>query len=212
VTYSSAPTNDFGIAAFNLADGECMHIATASLAVTATIVETPGAGSHLASIGVLYAGDNVTPEVLNVGTATAIVTFGEDPSGGGVVPGPSGATVTFTNELDQVGEGCTPGYWKNHLDSWAGTGYDPDDLFSSVFEDAFPGLTLEEVLNLGGGGLNALGRHTVAALLNAASPGVDYDLTEGEVIADFNAVFPGGDYETLKNEFQGFNEQGCPLN
>ena len=37
------------------------------------------------------------------------------------------------------------------------------------FDDAFPGMTLLEVLSQGGGGLNALGRHTVAALLNAAS-------------------------------------------
>ncbi|MDH3224417.1 MAG: hypothetical protein OEO23_11935, partial [Gemmatimonadota bacterium] len=67
------------------------------------------------------------------------------------------------------GEGCTPGYWKqpHHFDSW--TGYDPEDLFSSAFEDAFPGMTLLEVLKQGGGGLKALGRHTVAALLNAAS-------------------------------------------
>ena len=206
VSYSSPPFNDFGIAAFDLADGECKHIATASSPVTATIVETPGAGSHLVSIGVAYAGTNATAEVLNVATETAIVTFGEGTP-------PSGATVTFTNELDEVegGEGCTPGYWKNHLDSWAGTGYDPDDLFSSVFDDAFGTKTLEDVLNQGGGGLKALGRHTVAALLNASSS-VDYDMTTLEVITAFNAVFPGGDYETLKNRLENFNEQGCPLN
>ena len=80
-----------------------------------------------------------------------------------------------------------------------------------MFEDAFPGKTLLEVLENGGGGLDALGRHTVAALLNAASSGVDYDLTTAQVISAFNAVFPGGDYETLKNRFAGFNEQGCPI-
>ena len=62
-----------------------------------------------------------------------------------------------------------------------------------------------------GGGLNALGRHTVAALLNAASPGVFFDLTEVEVVVMFNAVFPDGDYEELKDIFEGFNEQFCPL-
>ena len=59
--------------------------------------------------------------------------------------------------------------------------------------------------------MKALGRHTVAALLNAASPGVSYDLTASEIIEGFNDVFPGGDYEGLKDLFEGFNEQGCPL-
>lgn len=32
-------------------------------------------------------------------------------------------------------EGCTPGYWKQcqHLDSWAATGYSPNDSFNAVF-------------------------------------------------------------------------------
>jgi hypothetical protein len=111
------------------------------------------------------------------------------------------------------GEGCTPGYWKqdHHFDSWTAP-YTPNTLFSDVFEDAFPGMTLLEVASQGGGGLNALGRHTVAALLNAASAGVDYDMTVAEVIAAFNAAFPGGDYDALKDTFEDFNEQGCPLN
>jgi hypothetical protein len=116
---------------------------------------------------------------------------------------------------EEEGEGCTPGYWKqpHHLDSWAAP-FDPTDLFSSAFEDAFPGKTLLEVLWQGGGGLNALGRHTVAALLNAQSGGVNYDLTVAEVIAQFNSVYPGtwAQYEALKNYFEGFNTQGCPLN
>ena len=113
------------------------------------------------------------------------------------------------------GQGCTPGYWKQeqHFDSWVG--YTPDQLFSSVFEDAFPGKTLLDVLKQGGGGLKALGRHTVAALLNAAAGGVDYDIFDPQdVIDEFNAVYPSTKpvYEVLKDEYAGFNEQGCPLN
>jgi hypothetical protein len=110
------------------------------------------------------------------------------------------------------GEGCTPGYWKQaqHFDSWTAP-YTPGTLFSDVFENAFPGLTLLQVLELNGGGLNALGRHAVAGLLSAASDGVDYDLTGQQVIDAFNAVFPGGDYETLKNRLDFLNNQGCPL-
>jgi hypothetical protein len=121
-------------------------------------------------------------------------------------------TPTPTPTPPQAGEGCTPGYWKapQHFDSWPAP-YLPGQQFSSVFENAFPGLTLLQVLELQGGGLNALGRQTVAALLSAASPDVDYDLTPAEVIAAFNAVFPGGDYETLKNRLDFLNNQGCPL-
>ena len=112
------------------------------------------------------------------------------------------------------GEGCTPGYWKQdqHFGSWTAP-YTPDTLFADVFEDAFPGMSLLDVAGQGGGGLIALGRHTVAALLNGASGGVDYDLSSAEIIDAFNAAHPGSrnDYNRLKNRFEGFNEQGCPL-
>jgi hypothetical protein len=112
-------------------------------------------------------------------------------------------------------EGCTPGYWKqaHHYKDWTSP-YEPTDLFSDYFEDAFPGQNLVQVLDNGGGGLDALGRHTVAALLNAANPDVDYPLAVQEVINGFNAVYPGSkdDYEMLKDQYVGFNELGCPLN
>jgi len=141
-------------------------------------------------------------------------------------PNPSLVTLTERNPIDKSvdfgfcermggGEGCTPGYWKQdqHFDSWPAP-YTPDMLFSDVFEDAFPGMTLVEVASTGGGGLDALGRHTVSALLNSASDGVDYDLTTSEVIDLFNDIYPGTDdeYEALKDMFANFNEQDCPLN
>lgn len=109
------------------------------------------------------------------------------------------------------GEGCTPGYWKqwHHHDSWKG--YTPDTLFAAVFENAFEGKTLGEVVRLEGGGLDALGRHAVAALLNAASPKLHYDLSVSEVIQRFNEAYPGGNYEVLKEVFARFNDQKCPL-
>jgi hypothetical protein len=113
------------------------------------------------------------------------------------------------------GQGCTPGYWKqkHHFADWIAP-YNPDDSFSDYFEDAFPGLSLVQVAANGGGGLDALGRHTVAALLNSANTEVSYDLTPQEVIDAFNNLYPGSkeDYESLKDQFEGLNEQGCPLN
>lgn len=128
------------------------------------------------------------------------------------------ATCEVPSPPPAGGEGCTPGFWKQtqHFDSWTApfTPFTPGTLFAAVFENAFPGKTLLQVLGQGGGGLRALGRHTVAALLNAQSPDVKYDLTTQQVIDMFNAVFPGTntDYETLKDEFEDFNQQhGAPI-
>ncbi|HSN89020.1 MAG TPA: hypothetical protein VL025_19810, partial [Thermoanaerobaculia bacterium] len=58
-------------------------------------------------------------------------------------------------------EGCTPGYWKNHTDSWAGTGYSPGQTTGSVFSgaSAFPSLASQTLLQSlqGGGGPGTLG-------------------------------------------------------
>lgn len=127
----------------------------------------------------------------------------------------NGASIGFKN-IEGPGNGggaagCTPGFWRQsqHYPYW--TGYAPTDAFSSVFANAFPGKTLGEVVQLGGGGLNALGRHTVAALLNAASLEVNYGMTTAQVIAAFNAAYASGSYEAQKNVFEGFNERGCSV-
>jgi len=116
---------------------------------------------------------------------------------------------------EPAGNGCTPGYWKQpqHFADWPAP-YAPSMPFSAVFADAFPGLTLLDVLELGGGGLEALGRHAVAALLSASSPSVGYGLDPTQVITLFDGVFSGppDGYEPLKDDFEMLNEQGCPLN
>jgi hypothetical protein len=74
--------------------------------------------------------------------------------------------------------------------------------------------TLLQALEARGGGINALARHSVAALLNAASPAVSYGLSVDDVIDEFDDVYPGTkqEYNSLKDYFEGLNEQGCPLN
>jgi hypothetical protein len=119
-------------------------------------------------------------------------------------------------EPPEGGQGCTPGYWRqdHHYDSWTAP-YTPNTLFSDVFADAFPGKTLGQVVWLNGGGLNALGRHAVAALLNAASANVSYDLTTAQVISQFNTAYASGSkgtIEDLKNVLDMLNNQGCTLN
>ena len=103
------------------------------------------------------------------------------------------------------GEGCTPGYWKNHLDSWPPTGYAPSDDFDTTFGvDYFdPDISLEQAVNRRGGKVNRLARHGTAALLSAAHPDVDYPYTVAEVIAFVQA----GDADPLVEA----NELGCPI-
>lgn len=108
--------------------------------------------------------------------------------------------------------GCTPGFWRqaHHYAYWTSP-YTPTTAFGAVFADAFPGQTLGQVVQQGGGGLNALGRHTVAALLNAASPEVNYGMTPAQVIAGFNAAVASGNYDAQKLIFESANERGCTV-
>jgi cysteine-rich repeat protein len=142
-----------------------------------------------------------------------VLEAGEQCDDGNAVNG-DGCSASCEFEKPDDGEGCTPGYWKQaqHFGSW--TGYSPNTPFSSVFENAFPGKTLHTVLGTGGGQLDALGRHVVAALLNTASGDVNYGQTTQDIIDAFNAVYPGTDaeYEALKNSLAADNERGCPLN
>ena len=139
----------------------------------------------------------------------------------------TGELVEFTNEVLVVvdkttcdpmapmgGEGCGAGFWRGprNFDEWPLVLH-PDILFGDIFEDAFPGETLIQVLNEGGGPLRAFGRQTVAALLNAESWQVNYDLATLEVIDLFNATFPGTEdqYSATAAFLNDLNEQGLSL-
>jgi hypothetical protein len=102
-------------------------------------------------------------------------------------------------------EGCTPGYWKNHLEDWPPTGFSPDDDFDTVFGVDYwhPDITLERAVRRGGGGVKKLTRHGTAALLSAAHPDVGYPYTVAEVIAFVQA----GDVGPL----EAANELGCDI-
>jgi hypothetical protein len=129
------------------------------------------------------------------------------------VTGETVCTTLESNETDltwdagmweiPTGSSCTPGYWKNHEEDWAATGYSMSDDFDSVFgTDYFnPNVTLFEALWTGGGHLLRLGRHGTAALLNAAHPDLGYPLSVSQVIqavqnqetdmlADYNEDLP----------------------
>lgn len=91
---------------------------------------------------------------------------------------------------DDDGLNRTPGFWKTNAspNTWSKTGLSPGDAFASVFTvDSTLSLkttfnpSLLDVLSAGGGGANALGRHAVAALLNASLPNSSYPYTPDEI-------------------------------
>jgi hypothetical protein len=198
----------------NVADGECWDVWVSGGAYVddVTVTENPVPAGYAAS----WSLDQLDGGVVTTTTGSGAVVTGYTSGVTGSSPTLAGATVTFTNRLipppPPEGEGCTPGYWKqeHHFDDW--TGYTPWTLFGDVFDDAFPGKTLLDVASQGGGGLKALGRHAVAALLNAASGGVGYAYTEQEVIDMFNDAYNGiTDIGDTKDAFAMENEYGAPL-
>jgi hypothetical protein len=121
---------------------------------------------------------------------------------------------------DRGGEGLTPGFWKqaHHFDRWVG--YSPDDKYGDLFsvDSSFGNLTLLQVLKQGGGGEKALGRHSVAALLNASNKEINYLYDVKGVIAEVQgayeaaaneaAAYKASVYETLKDRLAEQNELG----
>jgi len=124
------------------------------------------------------------------------------------------ATLTVAPTAQAVGtgqEGCTPGYWKNHTDSWQEAA--PGDLFGAAYTSAranVAGLTLLQALQ-GGGGSGAdgaariLARAATAAWLNAAHDDVGYPwrrVGPGEdgrpgLVTTVNAAFASGSRATM---------------
>lgn len=65
------------------------------------------------------------------------------------VSGQMSGNLSDANEEPCGGQGCTPGFWKTHSFSHWSPQFPPDELFMTVFGvDAFPGLSLYEVINL----------------------------------------------------------------
>jgi len=104
-------------------------------------------------------------------------------------------------------EGLTPGFWKNHLCAWRGTGYAPWTSLDVPFDNPGGPLNLKywtmyaALRFRGGPGVRGaeriLLRAAVAALLNAASPKVDYPLTEADVISQVNAALASNNRGTM---------------
>jgi hypothetical protein len=80
--------------------------------------------------------------------------------------------------------------------------------------DAFIGdPSLADALRMGGGSMRALARQAVAALLNASSPDIDYELTSAEVITLTAAALKSNARSVahLKDRLERLNSRSCRL-
>jgi len=127
------------------------------------------------------------------------------------------------------GEGCTPGYWKNHHQSWPPSGFAPGDALSAAFaipeclegctDPDFKTATLDDALNFQGGDdfcgkAEILFRAAVASLLNSAHPSVDFPMTLEEVVLMVDSALASCDedvYTGVGGELDYLNNLGCPL-
>jgi len=120
--------------------------------------------------------------------------------------------------------GCSPGYWKNHQDTWSDTAYSTGQTVGSVFSgaSAFPSLaaqTLHQAIQ-GGGGPGTLGaakvllRAAVTALLNASDTDLHYPRTTAQILSDVNAALGSNNRDQMLNlagQLDAYNNLGCPL-
>jgi hypothetical protein len=139
------------------------------------------------------------------------------PEGG--VPGFAAVLGPVCEEVPEApgDEGLTPGYWKNHLPAWTVPYTATTTLAQVGFAGGlFQSTTLLSALQGGGGpGLSGaqkiLYRSATAALLNAASPDVDYPLTVAQVIAQTNTAVAAGDRDAILSvaaALDGYNNLG----
>jgi hypothetical protein len=175
----------------------------------------------------------VAPVILTLSGRTAWATGGGGGGGGGGGnPNCSESGMLSGNLSDPAesricgGEGCTPGYWKNHTTRWH-PNYPPGMMFFDAFGvNAFPGASLLSVIHQsatpsnGGctsyGCTNAIkncGQQAVAALQNAATE-VSYAYDTALVKAKFIGAYASGNKNTIeavKNDFDAQNNMGCPM-
>ena len=113
-------------------------------------------------------------------------------------------------------EGCGPGFWGQSRRMTLWNTYAPWDDFDTTFGTAFfnPDITLLQALQIKGGGINALARQAVAALLNTvAGSQLTYQYTTAQVIAivSGSGIYSGLTVDARTDLLKAANETTCPL-
>lgn len=181
--------------------------------------------------GALAAGQTVTftkTACLSQTTTNTATFMGKLPSGRSCPATPAQATVTLLMPPPNCNKGhdcdpehtppppppgkggCGTDYWKSHHKKW-GKSFKQDDKFGAVFGvDAVGNRSLNDTLQIDGGGSKELGREAVSALLNASNPDVNYDYTPNQVRDIVKEAFRTKDYDTATNNLKQRNKNVCP--
>lgn len=112
-------------------------------------------------------------------------------------------------------QGCSVDFWRNNYALWVG--YEPGDIFYENFERDALSTTLNFTtainLDLRLHGIHGLVREALAALLNASHPGVQYPLSEEEVLDEFQRAYDlgGRHMDDQFVRFKTFNSLACPF-
>jgi hypothetical protein len=217
---------------------------TAPLTVTFTYNETNNGTDPISGVTVTgsscgsatyVSGDTNTNSFLDPGE-TWVYTCSETFSSAGTFT--DNATATGTDTVDSLaapteiasasvtvqsaGQGCTPGFWKNHTSVWVG--YTPSEFVKTVFSAAgvapytsVGNATLLQALGFGGGSslvdaAQILLRSAVSAVLNSAQ--LNYPLTTSQIISEVNTALASnnrGTILTLASTLDGYNNAPCTL-
>jgi hypothetical protein len=167
-----------------------------------TPVETP-------TIGVNDARRRFTKTGLGAGAV--IATLASQPVLGAVpynctISGHASGNVSTHGPAADCSIGLSHGYWKNHTSNWpspfASTQLFKDAGTSNSLLDA-PGVTtgktMLQVLKLGGGGMTALAREVVGALLNSQNFAPNFPVSVAQIKAIWNEVVNTGAYQVNTN-------------
>jgi hypothetical protein len=208
----SVLASDGGSTTVDVRVGECVNLGPYAPGTEVTITEILASGFELRAIWRLSRtevdGDGFAVTEIITAPGTPSTTFPVDAyqriffKNAGIETPPPPPPSDFA--------GCTPGFWRQaqHFQYW--TGYGPGDSFATVFGVTRTGTLLQNV-RATGGGANALARHAVAALLNAASAEVEYTYSVAQIIAAVQGAFATGNFESVKNDFEAANELGCTV-
>jgi hypothetical protein len=123
---------------------------------------------------------------------------------------------------EATGQGLTIGYWKNHATSWPVNAdgsfvFSPNLPVTAIFGPlpaSYASVTLLQELNTTGGGVDALLRQAIAALLNTTSQFIDYPVTATTLVSQVDAALASGNATTINNlqvQLNTWNNYQTPL-
>ena len=126
--------------------------------------------------------------------------------------------AVLTPQASACKYGCTPGYWKNHIEAWPSAITTTETLGENFNVGFFGNVTFSDALAFHGGSdidgaKQILLRAGAAALLNSYKFGSNF-ISPSTVINLVNTALASGNRQTILNAasyLDGLNNTGCPL-